>query len=141
MKKLKYVKLFENFIDHNVDIESMVNHMVEYGGEESTYKYKYGRIFAGQNVNFQQYFTPFDENSTEHKQSLDLVGQSEIDVQYFIGSEDGKGTLNCYNPIFPNDKNGKFLGCFNRQFKTNYRTLQKRNKNGSVIGDLYDMDK
>jgi hypothetical protein len=136
MKKLKHIKLFENFInalssEEMESIQADVSHIIEYSD------YKYGKLYAGQNSNFNQKMTPIDKNSPEEKR--DLLGQSKIDVQYFIGSDDGK-RLTCYNPGRSANKDGYFLGAFNRRFKTNYRTMQKRNKDGSEIGDLTFLD-
>jgi hypothetical protein len=124
MKKLKHVKMFENFIINEAfqddeSIISYINHLIKY----STYD---GELYAGQNMNTQQIITqneyPEQRNYRKDVKPGKLIGQSNIDYPYFIGNNE---KLNCYNCSFSDDKNGLFLSAFNRKFKTNYTTLGK----------------
>jgi hypothetical protein len=90
-----------------------VSHIIEYRG------YKYGKLYAGQNSNFNQNLTP----------DGGIIGRPTS--QYFIGND---SNLTCYNPTFSADKDSQFLAYFNRQFNTNYTSIKKRNQDGSEIG-------
>jgi hypothetical protein len=129
MRKLKYVKLFENF-QVNESIQDDVDHIIKYS------EYTGGELYAGQNMNIQQSITQNEyPNQRNYRKDLapgKLISQSNIEYQYLIANDQ---TLSCYNPSFSDDQNGEFLGSFNRRFKKNYKILIKRDKNGSVLSE------
>lgn len=116
----KHELLYEGFEDNN-HLRDFVNHLIKYDVYD-------GELYAGQNMNTQQNITqneyPNQRNYRKDVKPGQLIGQSNIDYPYFIGNGD---IINCYNCPFPDDKNELFLSIFNTKFKTNYKTLQKRN--------------
>ena len=103
MRKLKYVKLFENF-QMNESIQDDVNHIIKYN------QYTNGELYAGQNMNMQQSITqneyPNQRNYREDVAPGKLISQSNIEYQYLIGNGQ---TLSCYNPNFSDEQNAEFL--------------------------------
>jgi hypothetical protein len=113
MRKLKYVKLFENFMvnerwgDPNFKLINDINHFIKYSGYKDG-----GELYAGQNSNFNQNFTSDGK----------IIGRSDIKVPYCIGEN---GVLVCYNkPSFlSHGTEEEVLSEFNRIHKTNYNSI------------------
>ena len=129
MRKLKYVKLFENFQvneewnDPNRELLSSISHLILY----TQYKGFKGNeeLYANQNSNFQQYITP-DGKFTD----LDISYGTypKIQTPYCIGQN---GVLHCYNvsSIWNNVGTEEILDEFNRIHKRNYKKINLKKIN------------